>query len=453
MAVPVYRDRSSSHFALLTLCLAVVGASAILYYQVGLFLPRSQEVRETRKLGGGYAFADDLYQIWVTSLEWQQHRSDPYSAEMTREIQSGLYGRPLDPNRPGDPKDLRMFPYPAFADILFWPVAELPFVVARVVFVCLLVLLTAASVWLWMQALGLRFSRHWMVILLLLVFGSFPVLEGLYAGQVGLLVACLLAASILALQRGKSLLSGVLMALTTIKPQVTLLAILYLLFWSSSHWRRGCRFCAGFFATLLLLVGAALAVWPHWIQSWTHVVLLYHGYNAPPLLTTVVDLLLGRGTTGSVSQGLTAALLIVAAILAWRNRSAASDSLEFWFTLSLLLAVTTIALLPGQAIYDHVILLPGILMLASRWRQWSANWVLRALLTIGVGMLVWPWIASVILIGLHPFLTHEQFYSKPIFSLPLHVAYVFPFVVLGVLTLAARSQKLTRETIEFSVSR
>jgi hypothetical protein len=192
---------------------------------------------------------------------------------------------------------------------------------------------------------------------------------------------------------------------------------------------------------LLLLVGAALAVWPHWIQSWTDVVLLYHGYNAPPLLTAVVDLLLVRSTTGSVSQGLTVALLIVAAILAWRNRSAASDSLEFWFTLSLLLAITTIALLPGQAVYDHVILLPGILLLASRWRQWSANWVLRVLLAIGVGMLVWPWIASVILIALQPFLTRQQFYSKAIFSLPLRMAAVFPFVVLGVLTLAARAQK------------
>jgi hypothetical protein len=371
---------------------------------------------------------------------------------MTREIQIGLYGRPLDPNRHADPKDLRMFPYPAFADILFWPVAQFPFVVARVVFVCLLVLLTAASVWLWMQALGLHFSRHWMVILFLTVFGSFPVLEGLYAGQVGLLVACLLAASILALQRGKPFLSGILIALTTIKPQVTLLAILYLLFWSSRHWRSGSRFCAGFFSTLLLLVGAALTVWPHWIQSWTHVVLLYHGYNAPPLLTAVVDLLLGRSTTGPVSQGLTATLLIVAAIMAWRKRSAASDSLEFWFTLTLLLAITTIALLPGQAVYDHVIVLPGILLLASRWQQWSANWVLKTLLLIGVAMLVWPWIASLILIVLRPFLTHQQFYSKPIFSLPLRMAAVFPFVVLGGLTLAARNQKLTREAAELSFS-
>lgn len=453
MAVPGFQDRPSSRFALLALSLAVLGASAMLYYQVGLFLPRSQEVRETRKLGGGYGFADDLYQIWLTSLEWQQHRTDPYSAEMTCEIQTGLYGRPLDPNRPGDPKDLRMFPYPAFADILFWPVAQLPFVVVRVLFVCLLVVLTGASVWLWMQALGLRFSRHWMVILFLLVFGSFPVLEGLYAGQVGLLVACLLAASILALQRGKLLLSGVLMALTTIKPQVTGLAILYLLFWSSRHWRRGSRFYAGFFATLLVLVGAALAVWPHWIQSWTHVVVLYHGYNAPPLLTAVVDLLLGRDATGSVSQGYAVALLIVAAILAWRHRSAAPDSLEFWFTLSLLLAITTIALLPGQAVYDHVILLPGILLLASRWRQLSANWVLKTMLALGVAMLVWPWIASLILIALHPLLTHQQFYSKAIFSLPLRMAAVFPFVVLGVLTLAGRSEKLTRETRELSFSR
>jgi hypothetical protein len=183
------------------------------------------------------------------------------------------------------------------------------------------------------------------------------------------------------------------------------------------------------------------------------VVVLYHGYTRPPLLTEFLAWPLGRRTAGSVSQVLIVGLLSAAAILASRNRSAAADSGKFWFTLSFLFAITTIALLPGQAVYDHVILLPGILLLASRWQQWSANWILRALLAVGVGILVWPWIASLSLIALRPFLTHQQFYSKAIFSLPLRMAAVFPFVVLGVLTLAARSQKLTRGTIELSVSR
>ncbi len=64
---------------------------------------------------------------------------------MTREIQVGLYGRPLDPNRPGDPVDRRVFPYPAFTDLLFWPAAEFPFESMRVAVVCVFGALTFAE--------------------------------------------------------------------------------------------------------------------------------------------------------------------------------------------------------------------------------------------------------------------------------------------------------------------
>ena len=40
---------------------------------------------------------------------------------MMHEIQMGLYGRSIDPSRAGDPKDLRIFGYPAFTELLFWP--------------------------------------------------------------------------------------------------------------------------------------------------------------------------------------------------------------------------------------------------------------------------------------------------------------------------------------------
>jgi hypothetical protein len=58
----------------------------------------------------------------------------------------------------------------------------------------------------------------------------------------------------------------------------------------------------------------------------------------------------------------------VAAALAWawRHRAAAADSPEFWFTLTLLLSVTPITVFPGQAVYDHLILLPGIFLPACR---------------------------------------------------------------------------------------
>ena len=430
-----------------------MGAAAMCYYHLGLFMPRVLEVGAAKNLAGGYAFGNDFYPVWLTSREWVREGRDPYSTEMTREIQQGLFGRPLDSQIPTDPlTDYRTFAYPAFTDLLFWPTADLPFPPVRVVLVVLLAVLTVASVGLWMRALSWRLRGPWLTVTVLMTLFSYPVLEGLYAGQLGLLVGFLLAASILALQRGRLLLAGILMALTTIKPQMTVLAIFYLVLWSSADWRRRNRFGLGFVSTMLALVVAAMAVWPHWIQSWTTVVLGYHRYARPPLISELFALPLGTNTTGLASMAMIAVLLITTGVLAWSNRAAAVDSMRFWLTLSLLLCVTGVTLLPGQAIHDHVILLPGIFLLAYHWREMSSSWIQKMLLATAAGLLLWPWFSSAGLIALHPLLSHQQFYSKAIFALPLRTAAAFPFVVLGLLALALRATRAATGTSGLSAA-
>lgn len=439
MAAPDAGNRSSSRLAVIALSLALVGAAAMLYYHLGLFMPRVLEVGATRNLAGGYAFGNDFYPVWLTSREWLRERRDPYSPEMTREIQQGLFGRPLNAQVPTDPlTDYRTFAYPAFIDLLFWPAAEFPFPVVRVVLVVVLAALTGASVLLWMRALSWGIGWMWITVAVLLTLGSYPVLEGLYADQLGLLVGFLLAASMLALRRSRLLLSGILMALTTIKPQMTVLAILYLLIWSSHDWRGRGRFCLGLFSTGILLAGTALVVWPQWIRSWIQVVLGYHRYAKPPLVREVLAEPLGTRAAGLATLLMIAVLLIVALLLAWRNRAAAADSMAFWATLSVLLGITTVTLLPGQALHDHVILLPGVFLLAVGRKAWTTSWIPKALLVVGVAVLLWPWVAACALIVLRPLLTHDQFYSKAVFALPLRTAAAFPFVVLGLLALAMR---------------
>lgn len=411
----------------------------MIYYHQGLFMPRVVAVRTAAGLGNGYSFGNDFYQVWLTSQEWLRHGRDPYSPEMTREIQIGLYGRPLDPNRPTDPVDRRVFPYPFFADLLFWPAAEFPFAPLRVAVVCVLAALTFASVPLWLRALDWRLSAKWIGVILLLTLSSYPALEALFAAQLGLFVAFLLAASLVALQRSRFLLAGILMAISTIKPQVTVLAILYFLIGSASDWRMRRRFCLGFFATLTLLVGASLAAMPHWIQSWTHTVLAYRHYTRPPLVTEVLTSHLGPRLAGPGTFVLTAASIVIAIFLAWRNRAAAYGSFAFWMTLSLLLSITTITILPGQAIYDHLILLPGILLLV-RYRGYflDGGLVPRTLLLVGALVLFWPWIAAFALILLRPWLALADFNSTAIFALPVRTAAPLPFAVLALLAWTTR---------------
>src|SRR5215469_210462 len=291
MAAPPAGNRSFS--PTLALWLALVGAASMLYYHQELFTPRVLAVRAAPGLGNGYSFGNDFYQVWLSSQELLRHRRDPYSEGMTRKIQIGLYGRPLDPNHPGDPVDRRVFPYPAFADLLFWPAAEVSFPKARVAVLCVLIALTSASVPLSLRAFDWQPGWKWTVVIVLVILTSYPAMEGLFAGQLGLLIAFLLTASMFALRRSRYLVAGFLMALTTIKPQVTALAILYLLLWTLHDWRSRKYFYIGFFSTVALLLCTSLAALPHWIQNWVYTVVAYRHYTTPPLVTEVLTSPLG----------------------------------------------------------------------------------------------------------------------------------------------------------------
>ena len=411
----------------------------MVYYHQRIFLPKVFSVSQARNLAGGYSYGNDFYPIWLTTRERLHDHRDLYSPEMTREIQKGLFGRPLDSQISSDPlTDYRTFAYPAFTDLLFWPAAEFSFPTVRVLVILLLAALTALSVPFWICALSWRVDWLWLVVILLLVLFSYPVLEGLCAAQLGLFVGFLLSASMVALISRRSFLAGVLLALTTIKPQMTGLAILFLMLWAVSDWQGRRRFCFGFISALAALVIASLVVWPHWIESWIAVVLGYHRYAKPPLVSEVLFAPLGAGLERPFSVTLTAILWLAAAVMGWRNRVFEAGSVPFWLVLSFLLAVTSVTLLPGQALHDHVILLPGIFFLAARKGELASSRIAKILLELGAGVVLWPWISAIALIALRPVLTNQAFNSKAVFVLPLRTAGIFPFLVVGLLVLALR---------------
>jgi Glycosyltransferase family 87 len=429
------------------LMLSVVCAAGMVYYHIGLFVPRAMEVRTEQGFGNGYSFGADFYSIWLTSRAGLLHHRDPYSAEMTRQIQLGLFGRALDAGNPSAPQDYRAFAYPAFADMLFWPFALLPFSVVRIALAAILAAATALSIILWLRAFRLCVSAVMLVSLALLTLSSYVVLEGLFAEQVGLLVGFLLAASLAALVDEKLFLSGSLLALTLIKPQMAALVAAYLLLWSLAQWRVRWRFVGGFLMVSALLGISSLLVWPRWIGDWLRVVFGYRQYSTPPL----VCYLLGNRVGPRLGPFLIAALLVGAIALAWRMRREVPASTEFALTISLLLAVTTITLLPGHAVYDHVVLLPGVVLIGLSWRGFAASSrVFRVLLGLTALALFWQWILAVAVIAMRPILSHQLFVSN-VLTLPIRTAGSIPFGVLMLLGLMMRQvirKELSRQTID-----
>jgi hypothetical protein len=108
-----------------------------------------------------------------------------------------------------------------------------------------------------------------------------------------------------------------------------------------------------------------------------------------------------------------------------------------------LLSITTVTLLPGQAIHDEVILLPALLLLASPSEHSPSNRVLKVLRVTVAAVIVWPWFAAFILILLRPLMSDRIFSSQLIFAMPIRTAAVFPFVVLALLWLTSRTEGLS----------
>ena len=103
-------------------------------------------------------------------------------------------------------------------------------------------------------------------------------------------------------------------------------------------------------------------------------------------------------------------------------------------TLSLLLAVTAITLLPGHAVYDHVVLLPGIILIALSWRGFASSRLFRAVLGVTALAVFWQWMLAPLVIAMHPILSPRLFISTAL-TLPIRTAASIPFGVLALLGL------------------
>jgi Glycosyltransferase family 87 len=410
------------------LILAFLVALGTSYYYYHLLLPRARTADAANEMVGLYAYGDDFYPLWLTGRELLFRGRNPYTKEMTREIQIGLFGRPMDPTRPADPPaDFRAFSYPLYADLLAAPLLPLGFNAVRVVLGLLLPLLTAISLMLWLRAFHLQVSGSTVAIAIILVLVSYPVLEGLYAQQAGLFVGAALAISAAALVRGRLVLAGMLLAFASVKPQLVWLLALWLLLWAISDWKRRKVFALSFILTMLLLILLSQLVLPGWIIGWWRSLAGYSRYTLPPLTQLVLGRLLGTVV------GL--AMLALVSWICWRTRREPAASGNFSLVVSFVLAVTVILAPTSGAVYDQVILLPAILWLGFRRSEiLKASRPRRGLMLVAVVVLCWQWVTACG-IALASIFIPTWVRNPAVLVFPTRMAAPLPFVILALLSL------------------
>jgi hypothetical protein len=413
-----FRERYVAAIALLLL----LGSG---YHFFGLLFPALRPSLVARNLAGGYGYGNDLYPIWVGSSELF-HGRDPYAPALTARIETGLYGRPLDRSTLGDSQvNYRAFSYPLYTIFLLAPLSPLSFPTVQIVLSVLLPGLAAIAAVLWLRILGANLSPLALATTICLTLASYPVLEGIYAGQPGLMSAVLIAGTVAALVQERFALAGILLPCASIKPQLILLLGLWLFLWAVSDWSQRKNFIVSSTATTVVLLASSTWVLPSWFSEWMHALREYRQISPPPL----AEFVLGRVPGIAVSL----ILLALAARLCWRERRQFARSEGFTLATVFVLATTGLVLPSTIAVYDQFLLLPAVLWLyARRNRILSGSRAVRVLALLAFGTLAWQWISASGLV-LAQFLFPALAHRPALLLLPLRTAASTPFAFMALL--------------------
>jgi len=409
------------------LALALVCAASMWSYVSRILVPYQRNDAATHERPRGNL--SDLYPRWLGARELMLHGQNPYSREVTREIQMGYYGRELDARRPGDPKDQQGFAYPVYVVFLLAPTIGFPFAVVSAVFQWFLVIVTAASVPLWCRAIGWRARPIVLISIVALTLGSFPVLQALKLQQLTLIVAAVIAVAIALLVNGHLFSAGVSLAIASIKPQLVVPITACLLLWAVSDWSRRRRFVWGLGITFACLFGGGEILLPGWFGKFLSAAHDYQNYaGSMSMLDVLLTVLWGRI--------LTVILIAGAAAVGWRLRKEPAGSRMFSLLIALVLTVTVI-IIPMFAPYNYILVLPSLLLLGENWsRLWMRDVYARAGCVLTAAAVAWPWVAAMGLIIASIILSPEtvqQYWWLPLYTsakIPLPIVCLIPLSVL-----------------------
>ena len=148
------------------------------------------------------------------------------------------------------------------------------------------------------------------------------------------------------------------------------------------------EFFWSFGLTTAIFLAASEYILPGWIGQFREAVAAYRQYTggAGSLLDVLATPVLGKV--------LAAAAVIAVAVTGWRVRRASHDSAAFSTMLALVLAVTLV-IVPTFAPYNQVLLLPAVFLIAASWKElWGRNRLTRVACGVAVLVVFWPWLAS-----------------------------------------------------------
>lgn len=352
----------------------------------------------------------DFLVHWVAARRWMQFGDSPYSDATTREIQQRIYGRPA---RPGEHQQRVV--YPLYSVAVFAPFALIgDFALARAAWMTVLELGLLGMLLGGLQVLEWRPDRWTLALLALFAIGWYHGVRAVINGNAVVLVAFALTLVPLAVRHRQDEIAGLLLAVSTIKPNLALLPLLMVSLWAIS--RQRWRLVGFAWGGWVLLAGLATFWRPIWWLEYLRELLRFPTYNPPGTLQAVLRVLLPVGGA-AVGTAITV-LLAILLVWAWWRMWGQSFAWFLWvFNLTLVISQWIgIQTDPG----NFVLLFLPLLQVLSIWQQrWgrAGVWLTRlTLAALGVG-LWWLFLETLTVVGGQPMQSVWLFFPMPLVTL------------------------------------
>jgi hypothetical protein len=299
----------------------------------------------------------------------------PYSDEAAEAIQSLAYGRPAGPGEFEFRAD-----FPLYATFFFLPLGLIrDFTLARACWMTMLELGVILLAWLTLVLIRWRVSRRSLLWFFFFSLGWYYGLRPILGGNLAIMIGVTMNGALLALRSGREELTGILLALSTIKPLLVLLPLTFILFWTLAQGKW--RVMLWFAITVgLLSVVSALFI-PDWPIQNLREILLFHGQGQ---LNTLGSIMAGwfpaaGNRLGLVVSGFLGLVLILEWLFALKR--------EFrWFLWTVGLTLTASQWIGIRTEPGNFIILTAPLFLV--FSAWDERWGRTGRILIGICMLL-----------------------------------------------------------------
>lgn len=216
--------------------------------------------------------ANDFYSRWRGAQLFWQEGMDPYSPQASELIQIGMYGRPATPE-----EDQVLFVYPFYTVFLLWPLVDIEYAWVQAIWLVTVQFALITAVILTLKLYDWRQPPWLLALTLLWAVIFYNSTRTIILGQFAALIYLWMVGCLLALKYDRDILAGLLLALTTIKPQMSFLFIPALLLWALGQ--RRWYFIGSAGGSMLALVGLSFLLLPSWLAGFLDQVSYYPAYT------------------------------------------------------------------------------------------------------------------------------------------------------------------------------